>query len=149
MASVHPNYNLLGFSAALAPKFHPLMDCHGSLIFFPNTSDVASIPPIHETLLRVTRAHIWATRGGKATHIVFASCVSGVTPGSPQAPQDDLEMHRKALERIQASPGTSRRLHRLIFSPNKRKPLVSMAFRAPKPWAQKACAMPEARNLQV
>ena len=23
MASVHPNYNLLGFSAALAPKFHP------------------------------------------------------------------------------------------------------------------------------
>ena len=26
-ASIHPNYFLLGFSAALAPKFHPYFAC--------------------------------------------------------------------------------------------------------------------------
>ena len=34
VASVHPNCNLLGFSAALAPKFHPLQIVNAPKIFF-------------------------------------------------------------------------------------------------------------------
>ena len=42
MASIHPNYFLLGFSAALAPKFHPWSGWEGQGGKVELNSDVVS-----------------------------------------------------------------------------------------------------------
>ena len=51
VASVHPHYNLLGFSAALAPKFHPLQ-----IVNAPNSFFGKRHMRIHDTLFRATLA---------------------------------------------------------------------------------------------